>query len=62
MRGLFDDLEKAFVVFGGIGVVDLAKELIGQVAQYGPARFVPVKQIVLHLVLHDIHRTNIVAP
>lgn len=47
----FDNFEEPLIVPGGIGVVGLAEELVGQVGQYGPAGPLPVHHIVLDLIL-----------
>tara|TARA_R110002096_G_scaffold208394_2_gene394942 strand:+ start:2166 stop:2594 length:429 start_codon:yes stop_codon:yes gene_type:complete len=56
----FNDFKKAFVISGGIGVVGLPKELVGKVAQNGPAGLVPVHHIVLYLVLEHINGGNVI--
>ena len=47
----FDNLKKAFVVFGGVGVVRLAEKLVGQVAQYSAACLFTIHHVVLYFIL-----------
>src|SRR5690606_5386403 len=67
--GLFADaghrsvyfFKEPFVVMGGIRIIGLAEELMGQVGKDGPGGVFPVHDIVLCLVLYHVDRGDIKA-
>lgn len=60
-KGPFYPFKELFVVEGGTGIVDLSKELVGEVGKNGATALFPVHHIVLCLVLHHIYCGDVIA-